>query len=704
MEDFTKTTNGNKSINTDKRSKSLGLWLIMHGTSNDRIINLYTDRLGELLTQDPTDDVLEQIIHVMCLVFRLRDFRNGGHGRRKESLVALLTVCNMINDPTITHLMFELMAKHHGRWNDLNDILDIFDEKLMSGTKTSANPNLPIYIKSSTKSKHIKPTYDSLNLSTEFINSAKEICIDLFVKQIESELAGGELTMCAKWIITEDKNVDRAIAIAHRLFPWYTADQTYKSKSGVVKNVNSATSEKNRWHSLLKAYRKKLQILRKPIPMIERELCGNNADTIEPSKIPGVALQRSRRALENVVSLKSKLTQTQQRSNNPKRIVCAENLAKHMQAVLEAGQKHRKKMDQLNSKLSKCTDEIERLAIEQEIAKTENNFAETAPKANGGTTVFVSDLVNQYMNKNTNFAYSKSTIQPNPTIEAQFQAMLHSMPTLKKLKILFVLDTSASMTSINCHVPNVRPCDIGAGLVALFSASTTCQEMRHKCIAFSTNPYVLDWSSLNDGNPTLADFLNYLQKHQIVQNTNIKATVDLIAGIYSRLPASEQLDMVVFLSDTEFDYIANSPSGITAGDYFKQQFNKIGKKSPIACFWNLNSVHTDSPAEPSDSGIIIMSGYSHTMMESFADTIISANQVDLAEFRIQKAKALAMLEEQRMLESARKTEEDNINTYQVMLDFVCGKFSFPLRQALSKLKSGIFANYVYVCEPDIDMC
>jgi hypothetical protein len=84
MNIFTKTTNNNLSINTDERSKSLGLWLIMQHTDEQRIINLYTHRLVELLSEDLNDDTLEKIIHVLCLVLRLSDFRNGGHGRRKE--------------------------------------------------------------------------------------------------------------------------------------------------------------------------------------------------------------------------------------------------------------------------------------------------------------------------------------------------------------------------------------------------------------------------------------------------------------------------------------------------------------------------------------------------------------------------------------------------------------------------------------------
>jgi hypothetical protein len=117
---------------------------------------------------------------------------------------------------------------------------------------------------------------------------------------------------------------------------------------------------------------------------------------------------------------------------------------------------------------------------------------------------------------------------------------------------------------------------------------------------------------------------------------------------------------------------------------------------PLVCFWNLNGVNSDSPAEPSDHGIVMMSGYSHTMLESFAETIIAASQASLEEVKAQRAAAAKAFEEKRLIAIAQANEERELNTFQVMLDFCEGKFSYPLRTELSKLTTGLFADYTFV--------
>jgi hypothetical protein len=56
----------------------------------------------------------------------------------------------------------------------------------------------------------------------------------------------------------------------------------------------------------------------------------------------------------------------------------------------------------------------------------------------------------------------------------------------------------------------------------------------------------------------------------------------------------------------------------------------------------------------------------------------------------------------RLQEEQRRAEEERqLNTYQMMLDFCEGKFSYPIRQKLSTVDSGIFAEYNFV-EPASD--
>jgi len=181
----------------------------------------------------------------------------------------------------------------------------------------------------------------------------------------------------------------------------------------------------------------------------------------------------------------------------------------------------------------------------------------------------------------------------------------------------------------------------------------------------------------------------------IVENTNFQATANLIASLCKEAPVEENLDMVIFLSDTQFDEMVDVPGDTVAGNYFKLAFERVGRKAPLCCFWNLNGDVTNTPAEPNENGIIMISGYSHTMLNSLAETIIAASQVTLEEFNKQKELAqLAFMEEVR-LSREKAYEEEQLNTFQVMLDFIDGKFGEILRKALEEVKEGIFKDYSY---------
>jgi hypothetical protein len=514
------------------------------------------------------------------------------------------------------------------------------------------------------------------HLSPSFIESTRKIIEKLFITQIKKELNGGELTMCSKYFPDEEKDIETALSYAKILFPHIGEDTVCRER---IVNENSPLS--CRYHRLFKTLRITLGPLRNQIPMIERAFCADLADRIDPSKIPGVALQRSRRALQNIASLGDNKGDVQ-RSENPRRIKCAENLANHVLAVQKAFTKNREELDELKQKLLESTSEEEKQQLSAQIARVEEDFKENAPKVHGGNTVSINDLVKQY-NRLEN---------RDPTIEAQFMAMLGSLPSLTKMNILIVLDTSGSMSS-GSH--GVSPIEIAIGLTAM-CASNAPKATRHKFISFSSRPTIMDVSQENNGNPQLWDYINFVRRHNIVSNTNIQATINLIARLSSSLPLEESFDMILFFSDMQFDSMADLPNPqFKTGDYIKQEFGRIGRKAPLVAFWNLNATYTDCPAEPSDDGVVMISGYSHTMLESFADTVIAASQANLEEIKAQKALALAAFEEKRQLERLRAQEEKDLNTFQLMLDFCEGEFSYPLRKEISKISSGIFESYSF---------
>lgn len=684
MSFFTKTTNGNVSVQTELRSLMLSLWMISQGSECSDIIRHYINAITDCLDQPESSERTSRIVHILTLILRLRDFRNGGHGRRKEFFPALLAVLEKIGDENITTAMLSVIVYHYGCWNDLNRIreyLDLVEPLKKDSPNKSSNPKSKISkyraiymekMRSQNADKAVLHQY----LTSQFIESTRKIIEKLFITQIKKEINGGELTMCSKYFPDEEKDIETALSYAKVLFPHIGEDIVCRERS-----VDENSPLSCRYHRLFKTLRKTLGPLRNQIPMIERALCGDMADRIDPSKIPGVALQRSRRALQNIASLGDNKGNVQ-RSENPRRIKCAQNLDDHVLAVQEAFTKNRKELDELKQKLLESTSEEEKLQLAAQITKVEEDFKENAPKVHGGDTVFVNDLVKQY----------KTLQNRDPTIEAQFMSMLGSLPSLTKMNILIVLDTSDSMSSGNY---GVSPIEVAIGLTAL-CASNAPKTTRHKFMSFSSRPTIKDVSRENGGNPQLWDYIQFVRQNKIVSNTNIQSTINLIASISSSLPLEESFDMILFFSDMQFNKMVDLPNPqFKAGDYIKQEFGRIGRKVPLIAFWNLNAKYTDCPAEPSDDGVVMISGYSHTMLESFADTVIAASQVNLEEAKAQKALALAAFEEERQLERQRIQEEKDLNTFQLMLDFCEGKFSYPLKKEISKISSGIFESYSF---------
>jgi len=650
---YTKTSNGASAHDSDSCSTFAGIWMIMAKTPQERIVNLYRKALTDCLALEESEERTNQLIRLLTLALRLRDFRNGGHGRRLESRIALLTILSHIDEPNVTNVILRLLATHHGRWDDLNDIR-----------------------------KHLY--LESNDFTEEFKWVTEEIIASLFVETIRNENFSTETMGAWKYFPTEHSaDIETRVEYGRLLFPTITEDKTF-IRRGVRIAVNKRTSLKNRWHRLLKSVRLSLAPFRRRIPMIERELCGKTADRIKPGQVPGIALQRFQRALTNVASLKSKKGDVQ-RSDEPNRIKCAENFRLHAEAVLEAKRKHRQEMDAKRQLLEETEDEETRNQILQEIQEAEAEFEESAPKVHGGDTVFAYQLVEQYIREGSN--------RENPLIEAQFSAMQDTMKELLEHNILVVPDTSGSMSGL--------PSCVAIAFFALF-ASSLPKGLRHKGISFSLSPRIFDLSDINNGNPTLLDYIKYYQRNSIIECTNIKAVIDLIDSMLGSL--SCKLDMILFVSDCQFDQMVTDRS-VTAGEYIK---SKSRLAETLCAFWNVNGECLESlPASPSENGIIMVSGHNQKMMENIMDVVKAASLIspeDLQKHREEASRLFALnqerLSEEMRIEMERLEAERNINTYQLILDFCEGKFSYPLRRELSKLESGLFADYSFT-DPEL---
>jgi hypothetical protein len=229
---------------------------------------------------------------------------------------------------------------------------------------------------------------------------------------------------------------------------------------------------------------------------------------------------------------------------------------------------------------------------------------------------------------------------------------------------------------------------VSIGLSALFASSLPGQ-LKHKLISFSNYPVVYDLSGINNGNPSLYDYITYYKEHEHNDRTNIQNTIDCVAKLMENV--TDKLDMILIITDAQFDEMITDQISFTAGEYCK-------KKLPgtLFCFWNVNGEYIDKlPAEPSENGIIMISGYNPKIVESLMDTVLAASKITKEELIENKRLAEEALANEQLIKNQRRQDELNINTYQAILDFCEGKFSYPLRKELNNITKGIFKDYIW---------
>jgi hypothetical protein len=619
---LTKTTNDCVAYSSEEMSEWVTLWLVMGGTPMKKIQDIVSS-----LVKKYKDDK-SSMCKLLVLIMRLRDIRNGGHGRRLESRIALLSALSELDNDKITTVMLKLYASYFGRWDDLNDII----KDLSNG-----------------------------RYSQEFKEKTLNYIYKLWADTVMSGTTSTETIGAYKWFPKERNNELRSrIEIGKLMFPTITEDTIY-----LKKELTERSPLEYKWHRLLKSVRIKLSEPREKLDMVECKLCSDNADEIDPGKVPGVARKMLGRAFENKISLrdieykkKSRrgrlygIDKDEKRSYNQNRIQCADNFQKHAKKVVKDREEYQNKLDLLESQLSSSQTEKEREKALKAIEKVNTDYSKSAPKIHGGSTVYVHELVLQYLKEGTS--------RPNTMIEAQFTSLLDSMSNLDNYNVLLVPDTSASMGE-----PKNLPKAVAIGLSALF-ASLLPKALRHKCIAFSDRPYIFDLSSINGGNPKLVDYINYFEKHSIVSNTNIQSTIDLISGLVNR--NSCKLDLILFISDCQFDRMTTAPR-FSAGEYCKSKI----PGTQIA-FWNVNGIYLDSlPAEPSETGVVMLSGFNQKMLLSLMDTINVASQIDVTELKKHKEDAKRLFEETKLERQRQEEEEKLLNTYQMIFEYTEGE-------------------------------
>ena len=164
-----------------------------------------------------------------------------------------------------------------------------------------------------------------------------------------------------------------------------------------------------------------------------------------------------------------------------------------------------------------------------------------------------------------------------------------------------------------------------ANSLAMYFAERASGEFKDKYITFSEYPQFVDLSV----GTSLSTKWNIARTHCEVANTNIEAVFDLVlkTAVNNNMKSEDIPANILILSDMEFDACARGNANARSytvvpiesmQPLFKEiaeRWKKAGYKLPKLIFWNLMSRTGTVPMLNNENGVLLVSGFSPTIME-----------------------------------------------------------------------------------------
>jgi hypothetical protein len=464
------------------------------------------------------------------LLAQLRDIRGQGKGERHATKICWLWMLK--NHPeqlyaNMTHLPF------FGRWKDLLDFCGT-DAELPALKLFAAQLQMDLAAVNSKESD--TPPEEAF------------VVVEAPDKEESAVPSRVHVSLAAKWAPSEKCHEDKIAVKAGRTPPSYTlanllADADPSAPRGIT-NVM-------RWYR--KTY---LTPLRSVIDIVEKHLCSKQYDSVEFSKVPGVALK----------------------------IYSKKTFPTHMA---------------------------------DRFAQWQTDVLAGKAKINSGT-VDPYEVVSQYLNMTV-------TEAQKPTLEAFYRDQLDKLRTSLSEKYgydhmedsVVVVDVSGSMGSRGSsnNAPLCASIAMGVWISALAR-----KDWRDLVFTFSTTPSVVDLKHCK----TLEDRVSAVANcNGHGTSTNIQALFDLIlTRAKERALTQDQMPArLIIVSDMQFNDACGHGSAFTNLEVARAKFRSAGYSPPIVVFWNVrgNTGNTGSPAVHDDRGVIMLSGYSKSMIPSLLD-------------------------------------------------------------------------------------
>ena len=192
--------------------------------------------------------------------------------------------------------------------------------------------------------------------------------------------------------------------------------------------------------------------------------------------------------------------------------------------------------------------------------------------------------------------------------DAALEALWKNLPNTvaDAQNVLCVVDGSGSMlcpvgdgNTTALHVSNA---------LGIYFAERMSGAYHNKFITFSSSPKYVDLSACK----TLREKLELAFSHNDYTNTNIEATFNLIlqTAVKNHLKQNELPQVILVISDMEFDAAMCGCNTGTLFDTIKKKFAMYGYQMPKLVFWNVNSRTNVIPVRENELGVALVSGFS----------------------------------------------------------------------------------------------
>lgn len=175
-------------------------------------------------------------------------------------------------------------------------------------------------------------------------------------------------------------------------------------------------------------------------------------------------------------------------------------------------------------------------------------------------------------------------------------------------RVLPMVDVSGSMNrTVPGSMTNVMDVAISLGLYC--SGRTKSEAFKDLFLTFSASPQFVKVQG------TLSERAGQMVRANWDMNTNLHAAFDAIlaAAINNRLPENEMPEVLLILSDMQFDQCARFDD--SALQMIRRKYEVAGYKMPAIVFWNLND-RGDKPVRFNENGVALVSGFSPAIMKS----------------------------------------------------------------------------------------